>query len=104
MMPPKEMLEFAAFTNKMLNEINSDWRIGFIVKAWAEDMEEDKTGGLGMAVWVYKDPVYVTGESEALWLAHPKSHEEYKLACGDPIGRFPLVLNQALLIPGGEHG
>lgn len=98
----KEMFEFARFTNKMLEEINADWRIGFITKAWPEDMEGDKTGGLGMAVWVFKTPVMIEGDEpkEFVWVAHPKSHDEYKLACGNPVGRWPMILDQALIIPG----
>jgi hypothetical protein len=104
-MIPKEQLEFACFTNNMLKEINADWRIGFIVKAWQEDMEgDDKTGGLGIAVWVFKDSIIVVGEQEPMWLIHPKSHEEYKLACGNPEGRWPFVLDQALIIPGVNVG
>ena len=99
-MIPREQYEFATFTNNMLSEIEADWRIGFIIKAWPEDMEGDKTGGLGMAVWVFKDPVIIEGENELVWLVHPKSHEEYKLACGNPEGRWPMVLDQAILTPG----
>lgn len=103
-MIPKEMIEFATFTNNMLKEINSDWRIGFITKAWPEDMKDDKTGGLGMAVWIFKDPIIIEGDDpgELVWIVHPKSHEEYKKACGNPKGRWPLILNQALLIPGRD--
>ena len=94
-----DVREFCTFTNRMLEEIESDWRVGFITKAWSEDMKDEKTGGIGMVIWVFKDPVTINGEEEQVWIVHPKSHELYKQACGNPDNRWPMILNQAIEIP-----
>ncbi len=100
-MDREELLMYTGIVNKMLDEIGSDWRLGMISKAWPEDMEgEGIDGGVGMLIWVFKTPVRIKGEREDVWIVHPKSHDLYVKRCGNPEGRWPMILNQALKIVG----
>ncbi len=95
-----QTLEYTGVFNRLLAEIDSDWRLGMITKAWPEDMEGEKTGGIGMLIWVLKSPIRINGEKQDVWVVHPKSHAAYCKACGNPVGRWPMVLNEALTIVG----
>lgn len=84
--------------NYILRECDIPWRIGIVIKAWKEELDKG-LGGIGFILLVHKDPVTVKGENQKTWIIHPSCHEKYAELCGNPPGRYPMILDEAIDIP-----
>lgn len=96
-----EQYSFCEKYNKLTGV--SEWKAGIVIKAWEEELEKDQ-GGLGMIILVLYLPLHPDNFkncNEYLWVVHPHSHSEYAKACGLKLWeRDPLILDQAICIPG----
>lgn len=84
--------------NYILKLCGINWRFGIVTKAWAEELDEG-LGGIGTILLVYRESIQPEGERQPLWIIHPEVNKEYMELCGDPKGRFPLILNEAIEVP-----
>ena len=102
----EERLEEYSFANQILEKVGSPWRIGIVIKAWKEELEQG-LGGLGHMLIVLKDPFVIDSQDEegnkftdTLWFINPISNENYLEKCGNPVGRYPMILDEAITLPG----
>ena len=85
------------------NRINkwTCWRWAIVIAAWSEELDGG-LGGLGTIVQILKDPLPggACGWNEPSWILHPSSHKKHLKAVKLTVKeRYPLFLDQALLIP-----